>query len=494
MPRLVVRRDGNMIDISPDGVQPLPAAVVSLLRPHLTYQHRTLLRGMAKVEAGVGLQVEDRRVYELEAGRLVTTLGMSGKIFPVLQAAGYTLQCMDLTPAPTRPAALVPDVANLARSMNLRPAQWHAIAAMSGAHGGIIDAPTAFGKTYAVRAMCHLYPQAKIDVVVRPKDVAAKIVERLSAVFPAIGMMGAGKNVLGERITVYTAGSLHRSDGDADILLADEAHNLVTDKTAQALAVYRRSRNFGFTATPEGRLDGADMLLTTFFGPRLFRMSYREAQDAGLVVPIRVRWLPIRSETNPAANLTDVPLKRWGLWRNEFRNRAIAADIYAMYPPDTQILVLCETIDHLAHLLPLLPDFVVCHAPITAEQHAEYVAAGLFRPDLPRMTPELRKQYTKDFERGTLRRVIATDVWSTGVDFPALEVLYRVDARESAIQDTQAPGRVARLSDGKAYGEVVDCLDLFDPVLLRKSRKRKSHYDALGWEQAWPLSDRLSST
>jgi len=101
----------------------------------------------------------------------------------------------------------------------------------------------------------------------------------------------------------------------------------------------------------------------------------------------------------------------------------------------------------------------------------------------------------EQFETGELKRVIATDVWATGVDFEALQVLYRVDARESQILDTQGPGRVSRIhpASGKEYGEVIDCLDAFDKTLKRKSETRKRHYAALGWSQDWPSGRRQIS-
>lgn len=106
----------------------------------------------------------------------------------------------------------------------------------------------------------------------------------------------------------------------------------------------------------------------------------------------------------------------------------------------------------------------------------------------PAMTPAIRDKMSKDFEAGTLKKVIATDVWSTGVDFPMLSVLIRADARASEIMDIQAPGRVVRRHDasGKEHGIVIDCLDSFDPGFKKRSFERKKTYDEQGWEQTFP--------
>jgi superfamily II DNA/RNA helicase len=106
------------------------------------------------------------------------------------------------------------------------------------------------------------------------------------------------------------------------------------------------------------------------------------------------------------------------------------------------------------------------------------------------LTDIQKHQIRSQFEAGTLRRVIATDVWSTGVDFEQLNVLVRADDRDSDIVDVQGPGRVSRIytaPDGtkKEFGEVLDCMDTFDPTFYRKSNGRKQSYSLLGWEQNW---------
>ena len=104
--------------------------------------------------------------------------------------------------------------------------------------------------------------------------------------------------------------------------------------------------------------------------------------------------------------------------------------------------------------------------------------------DEPPMTPARREQMRQQFEEGTLKKVIATDVWSTGVDFAALPVLGRADGRDSRILDTQVPCRANRIHDGKEYATLIDCMDLFHGTLHRRSSTRKRAYIGKGWTQA----------
>ena len=97
-----------------------------------------------------------------------------------------------------------------------------------------------------------------------------------------------------------------------------------------------------------------------------------------------------------------------------------------------------------------------------------------------------REDIYRRFESGELRRVIATDIWSTGVSFDQLQVLYRADARSSEILDNQWPGRVSRTFEGKPRGLVVDFTDHFSSWAYNKALRRRAHYRKNGWTQDWP--------
>jgi superfamily II DNA or RNA helicase len=104
------------------------------------------------------------------------------------------------------------------------------------------------------------------------------------------------------------------------------------------------------------------------------------------------------------------------------------------------------------------------------------------------MDAKILARRKQDFREGKIIRAIATDVWSTGVDFPALAVVCRLDGRTNRIRSAQGPGRVTRRSDatGKDVGIVIDCWDEFDSRLLNRSRLRAREYRKLGWSVETP--------
>lgn len=474
---------------------PLPDQVVAALHPKLSFKKTTFVRpthtNYAEQDSDFNVspvQITEVSMYEMIGGALVTGVGLLTKLVMSLHAVGLTVRFVDISPPRDRPDCYVPDWNNLFANMPmLRPKQIEALQRAVASEHGVIAAATGFGKSFLVEAFCHLYPRAKVHYVVPQRDVAKKVYATLVSKFAGVGFYGANNKLAGERITVFTAGSRHYTDGDADLLLLDEVHEMMTDNVAKDLvSFWPRSRIFGLTATPSSRADGADAQLELFCGPEIFRLTYSEAVELGLVVPIRVRWINVRVTPNPVAACAQSVKMRHGVWRNTVRNATIAADVRENYKdPDTQILILCATVDHAIHLWQHLREFSLCFSNVEKLSTQWYISQNLLPHGFETVTPAVRESMRKRFAEGSLKRVIATDVWMTGVDFTPLQVLYRVDGRASAIKDAQGPGRVSRLHDGKLFGEVVDCYDTFDPGFRRRSDTRRRNYASFGWTQTF---------
>lgn len=511
--QVLIRRWRNLIDIgtlTPVSIGPLPAWLIEFLAPALTYTYLESQIGTPEAyDRHTGhyqpITAEQRRLYRLEPlvaagsemvepaeGRLVTGPGFLTTLMQRLQRAGCQVQYQDLRPPRLRAGCYQTDWDNVRRHFTFRARQEDCLAAMAASDGGILAAATGFGKTRMFEAVCWLYPQAKIAIVVKSRDIAAKIAGRLTQHFPNVGLITGQTKRSGDRITVYTAGCLAHCDGDYDLLLCDEVHQLMSPYYSELLGrVFQDTRNFGFTATPTGRFDGASAKLEMFFGPQLFQIDYADAVANKLVVPIHVRWIPIPLSQDPGCDKRGVALDRWGLWRNQQRNWLFAKDIREHCTDDDQILCSVATVDHAIHLWQFLPDFTLCYSNTEADNFNAWVRAKLIPPTFEGITAARRDQMRVAFEDGRLRRVIATDVWSTGVDFDQLAVLYRCDGRASEILNAQWPGRVSRLHADKSCGVVVDGYDMFNSTLKRRSMTRKALYAKQGWTQDWPSGRRL---
>ena len=485
----------SLLQVSVPSLSTLPEDLSKSLESRLCYTHNTYNQPTYFSKKG-GITTEIRRVFQYdERGNLVCPVGFLSKVRADAEALGYKVSVVDIDKDYHNSAAFKYDIMRLKGRIELRDKQDECLAAVLTSRGGIVVGPTGFGKTFMFAAICLAYPNAKIQIVTRRVDVMRRIHSGLSKFIPALGMVGSGKKSW-ERVTVITADSMHRisheGEGLADILLYDEAHEAVAPTYQHELGKFLRTRKFGFTASPEGRMDGAHFMLEAIFGPRIFQLSYSDAVSVDLVVPIKVEWLYVKGNGPSAfSDMSGVPKERWGIWRNEDRNKAIA-DKARSFDDDDQVLIMVKSIEHAIHLKQFLPEFQLCYDSMDPADYQSYVNKGLIDPAIePLMTPTRREDMRLGFERATLKKVISTDVWSTGVDFAQLCVLIRADARSSKIVDIQAPGRVARKHDesGKRFGLVVDLMDAFDFTFLNRSKSRRASYKQMGWAEKFIKSE-----
>lgn len=209
---------------------------------------------------------------------------------------------------------------------------------------GIIDTPTAFGKSFCVSMLCKAYPNLRIVVTTGSVQVVKTLYEYLCKQIPGeVGILGGGlSRVDGKRVVVSTLKSLDNIRPDwAQLVLVDECHQVGTGESGQALMRFCWARRFGFSASVH-RNDGSDLFLESLLGPVILKMDYQEAVDAGSVVPLKYCMLPCAGCPPIAKNrdLPDYMLRRMSYWVNRSRNNAIRQFVYALKRvSDCQILI-----------------------------------------------------------------------------------------------------------------------------------------------------------
>jgi len=491
MVRAIVKKGGPFIEVSADGVQPLSPKTYRQLEKPLTYTHLHFEygahRGPYDGRPHEIKQHEQRRLYQYDSqGRFVCQKGFYPRVRGLLQRAGYEVIYIDKD-EPKAERIYTAQWDRIFERFELRPKQDVCLAQIDMHDYGLIDAPPAFGKTHLMGMIACMYPHAKIDIVTKRKDVVRRIRTLLTRWVPSMGQIGGGKKERNRRVTVYTADSLHHSDFSADILLADEAHELMTDRLAGMLGRYWTSRNYCFTATPDMRLDNAHHRMEGIFGPRIFHMTQQEAEALGLVAHVYVQWLDIDPGANPAERFQQlVARKRHGIWRNPWRNQVIADAARSFLQDGLQVLIMVDTVEHAMHLRSCLPEATLCYSEGALDEgkRRSYVQQGLMAPD-EEMTTQRRIELGQAFERRREMCVIATGVWSTGVSFDSLNVLIRAEAGDSDTFNVQIPGRVCRNdpATNKTAGILVDCNDIWDTGFHSRSHNRRRMYHKRGWTQ-----------
>jgi len=519
---VVLLRSGNRLVVEPSTPE-----IKDLLTPKLSYVEKRFLHGKEfsyrkKMRLPTFEEIEWSCYSEDHKGRLATSYGFLERITAVLEAAGYGVT--------TRWASKLEEEKQLERAVKVYTPHWERIENMilesrtdpedskSGFEfrykqkaalkliakheNGRIDCPPGWGKGTVIMLTCLLFPKAKIEVVTKRIPVLKqRLFPELASYLPSVGMVGGGVRSKGHRVMCYSADSLHHARPDADIVLVDEGQEACADNFASKMGIYEHARIWMFSGSWDMRLDNKDMRAEAMAGPIRLKVTYKQAEEHDMVVPICIVWTDVIMDVNPCANFDGVDKKKYGVWTNEYRNKLIAKDANH-YDADTQVLITVETLEHALHLKELLPDFEVVYSGHGLKDRDIAWFTKNFPTTFKLMTEERKRKLTSRFEKGKLKKVIATTVWNVGVNFTNLEVLIRADAGGSPINDTQIPGRNSRTNASivkdasetkkKIVAIVHDYRDQFDTGFSYKAKGRERSYKRNEWEQFFPKAEKKS--
>jgi len=335
-----------------------------------------------------------------------------------------------------------------------------------------------------------------LTVVVTPgKDLAAKNAEALRSVLQnerKVGLVCTGSRDFSDDVQVVTPESLKNLDlSQCGLLLYDEAHTLSSARADMVMQATKAIR-YGFSATPTGRSDGADMIVEGVFGPVVYRRTYQQAVDDGAVVPISVIWVPTDRPYRWKDPKQRDTVYKHAVWDNPVFH-ALTRSIMNAIPPDMQTLAVVDKLSHM--------DGVVMEMPDITYVHATERGTGLAKISpkiIEGVNKAKRARIYKEIESGMCKRAVASGIYRTGVDFPHLSVLLNLAGMKSSIINTQLPGRTGRNIDGKECAYLIDFWHgwnrvetpegrIKDGFLLSDCRAREKVYRDLGFSQK-PIS------
>lgn len=503
-PIIVVRRYFQTLEVSNYGYGPLPPEVMSDLGRHCSYTHKTVPYGYDPDDfdqlTGERLRIKTEVVmlYQLDdRGRFCTGFGYYEAVIEILNRHRCDVRFADVTPAHPNPKAFETHFENLAiHRVNLRPRQDEFLAKIVGNQNGVFQATVGFGKSFLIALAALVLPYARIAVYVPWRSLLHGMADSISRYIGLVGKIGDGHRDGHTRVTVITLDSIHHTPPDIDIAFFDEAHLVCGGQhPSKIAAVYQDShaRLFTLSATPYSRFDQAHAKLELLFGRLRFKLLYPEAVRLGVVVPIAVRWVALDLDPNRIGSSRNrVVDQRLTIWDNKQRNKAIAAVVMAL-PQDEQVLVLVDKIEHAVCLARELSGFVLVYGGIDAARINELRKKGMIGEDFVPLTSKQQKFYETEFRAGRLLKVIATRVWSTGIDFADLGLVVRASTSSANdIQDEQAPGRTSRItpSGEKASGHVIDFWDRWNDKLSRAAVDRSGNYRKREWNQSGDVPSR----
>jgi superfamily II DNA or RNA helicase len=371
-----------------------------------------------------------------------------------------------------------------------REGQFEVLQKMVEADCGRVVVPPGVGKSFFIGRFAKVMHRARIVVCTDLTLVLEQLYDDLKKLLgDQVGIItGKHKKNIDARILCVSLGTLQKfvseSQQNFDVLILDEYHCCGSARRLATLETVRRAKLFGLSANGE-RNDKSEFRINGIFGPLIYEMSHAEAEAKKLVTPICVVWVPVveRSDCYRHEYLTGPEAERKYIWEHVERNRAIARAA-RMFSGDDQVLISVKNIFQALHIRRFLPEFTVVYG-VQKEDTSNlgmYRAMGLM-DGVPEMTSERLMTLRQKFAEGTLKKVIATKVFSHGLNFPGLSVVIRADGMNSMTADTQWPGRASRIQDGKTVSLVFDMTDQHVDGFLQKALQRRRRYQSYKWKQ-----------
>lgn len=399
------------------------------------------------------IKTKTEKLYNESEGQVFTHDGMLSKIAKKIHTLGLEFDYERLDPQ--WPVPLI----NASIVKGLYPEQKECVIKMLSSVGGcLVQAATSAGKTRIIASLILAYPNSNIVIMTHRQSVVRGLISNLTSLLQDKGIevgICQGVNTSIKRVTVSTIGSAHKLDKDkVDILIGDEFHRFAGEQASSMWLSFNKAVKYGLSATITERFDGKFNYFESLCGPLVFELTDQELQDAGRVPPLDVFFIAV-PEGPPVDHIIDsVKRKKIGIWKNSIRNQMIK-DIVDCAPADQQLMIFCETVQHLEELKKLMPEMEVCHAQLGTKD---------------------RKEIEQKFVSGEAKRILSTDVLSEGVDPRKLMILIDPSSVKGDSAMVQKRGRLRR--PGKEKGILINFSDDWSEALSNKAKKRiKDHKD-----------------
>ena len=345
-------------------------------------------------------------------------------------------------------------------------------------HYGIIQSPAGSGKTQmGISLIAKLGKRALW--LTHTKDLLLQSKERAKQYMGGalLGTITEGQVDIGAGITFATVQTMCNLDLTQykhmwDVIIVDECHRVTGTPTAvsqfsKVLNSLAAKHKYGLSATVH-RSDGLIKATFALLGDVIYTVPAEAVADK--IMKVGICPVPTGIGISRACMNTDGTLnyaKLIGyLAESEERNRLIVEHIEADW--ERPSLILSDRLGHLETLMSMLPadmreDAVMVSGKMTTKKgKAE------------------REQAIADMRAGEKRYLFATySLAKEGLDIPCLERLYMATPQKDYAVITQAIGRIARTSRGKADPV---CYDFVDDIqyLVKAYKKRCTTYKKNG--------------
>lgn len=235
-------------------------------------------------------------------------------------------------------------------------------------------------------------------------------------------------------------GEIKRAVTDSALAIFDEAHFIACDTIQSIFKASKKCRYmFGLTGT-DWRDDGADLLLESVCGERIYNAKSSTLIDQGYLVPPKIVMLEMPKHPDITKKMTWSEVYSRYITNSDDRNEAVVKAAKQLISMGRKVLILVRYLKHGKNIVDMMGDVSV------------FFVSG-------ELDGGARLDVKKRFEAGKLQCLIASSVFDIGVDIPSLDALVLAGGGKSTVRALQRIGRVIRGGAGKTDALVVDFID-----------------------------------
>jgi superfamily II DNA or RNA helicase len=356
---------------------------------------------------------------------------------------------------------------------DLRPFQSDAVQAILPYTHGVLSSGTGPGKTVIDLNIIAERNQPTL-IIVHTKELLNQWIQRIESFLgiPAdeVGVIGAGKFTLGDRVTVGMVQTLcKRVEKVKDRfghIVVDECHRCPSKIFLEVVTAFDACYLLGITATTYRR-DGLTRGIFLHLGDCRHTVKKADLLDKGHLCQAQVVWHETTFDTclNPSEEYSKVLSE---LTQDKQRNRQICGDVVAENSSDIK-LVLSDRKAHCYELQRIL------------KQNHGIEAAVL----VGGLSAKARALVTEQISQGEVKVLIATGALiGEGFDLPELSTLFLGTPIKFSGRLIQFVGRILRPSPGKDRAFVHDYVDIHVGVLEHSAGARSQTYQDEGIKAA----------
>lgn len=401
---------------------------------------------------------EKIRLFEIKGNNFIVPRGVGNIIIDYLRSEKikYTFNDFRLR---------LPTV-EMQSKIKLRDYQDEAVKKMLKGTQGFLVSPCGSGKTVMMIELMTRIKQPTLFIVHQKElmdQIITTAVNLTDITKKEIGILGAGKRTIGERMTVATIQTLNRMNLEdiADkfgAIFIDEAHHVAAKSFYDTISRFRGCYRFAVSATPQ-RSDGLTQMVFACTGP----IAHEIEQDHVPTIIPRLKVVRTDFSCNSGEHKDIVKALVMDKQRNELVIETIKKEVKGNYS-----LVLSDRVEHLGKI------------------------RGLLTKEFPHLKIEIltgsvkKKERKEIMERAKNKEIdilLATQLAREGLDIPHLNRLFLIYPKKSAASVQQEVGRIMRPSEGKKDAVVYDFFDKNNGILISQYKKRKSVYKQIGIQE-----------